>query len=406
MQNCRACGHTLINQFLDLGKSPPSNAYINDADTPETYFPLKVMVCENCWLVQTLDYARPDDLFDSNYAYLSSTSATWLEHCREYAQNAIESLGLNVDSQVIEIAANDGYLLEFFRERNIPNIGVEPTASTANIAKSKGLNIIQDFFGEKLGQDIAIRYGKADLVIANNVFAHVPDIVDFTLGIGHILKKDGVVSLEFPSLLNLIQNNLYDTVYHEHFSYLSLVAVKFIVEKCNLKIIDVEKIKTHGGSYRVWLSHSTSNHDAKASVNNALNREILAGIKDINFYGNISIASQTNKLKILEFLVSEKLKGNITVAYGAAAKGNTVLNFCGADRDLITAVFDNSAEKINKFLPGSNVPILPLAQSNDFEINNVIILPWNLTEELMQSFNDVYNSDVQFYRLSPELEKI
>jgi hypothetical protein len=408
MNKCRACGAELATEIINLKKSPPSNAYLpyKKRYSPEVAYPLIVMLCECCYLVQTVDFTSAENLFDNNYAYLSSTSTTWLLHSQKFVDQVVEAEDLNEQSFVVELASNDGYLLNFFENKNIPNLGIEPTASTAIIAMEKGIDVIQDFFSFSLSEQISRSYGHADLIIANNVYAHVPDIVDFTKGICKLLATEGVVSIEFPHLLNLIKYNQFDTIYHEHFSYLSLTAVQYIFKKCDLKIINVEEIDTHGGSLRVWGAKYKSARPVSETVIDMLEVELIAGLKEKSFYSDFKLAVDKIKIDFLAFLIDAKKKGEVTVGYGAAAKGNTLLNFCGIDDDLITLIFDNSLEKQGKISPGSNIPIQPLSDCNQYRIDNVIIFPWNIKEELKASFSSVYSNPVKYYIAVPELKMI
>jgi len=346
---CRGCNKELYHQFLDLGASPPSNAYLNDksVNLPELFYPLRVLVCDACWLVQTEDYALPEDLFNKDYAYLSSTSSSWLEHCKEFANSIIEELGLDSQSFVVEIAANDGYLLQYFKDKDIPCLGVEPTQGTAEIAKSKGINIIQDFFSENLAKEMRVVNGAADLIIANNVLAHVPNINDFVVGIKELLKEGGIASFEFPHLLNLLQENQFDTVYHEHFSYLSVVAINNIFSSNGLKITRIEELRTHGGSLRV-MAQRLSFDEAKVepSVQKFIDLEINAGLTSIDSYLKFQDKAIEIKNEFVKFLITAYGQNKKVVAYGAAAKGNTLINFAGIRPDLISFVIDRSEFKI------------------------------------------------------------
>lgn len=406
--NCRACGALLQKEVIDLHKSPPSNAYVAEQDLArgELFLPLIVMVCGECWLVQTIDYLQSEELFTNDYAYLSSTSSSWLEHARKFSISAINELSLNERSFVVELAANDGYLLQYFCENNIPNLGVEPTASTATLAKKKGIQIVQDFFSKNLANRIVADYGKADLVIANNVYAHVPDVVDFTAGIAELLTPNGIVSIEVPHVLNLIGQAQFDTIYHEHYSYFSLTAICNIFIKCGLKLISVEKIRTHGGSLRVYGSLSGANLAVHDSVEKLLREEKEAGIQSYKYYSELGKTAQNCKFELLEFLLNTRARGQKTFAFGAAAKGNTLLNYAGIQSDLIEVVFDNSIEKHNKYMPGSNIPIKPLSTCNQYDIDNVLILPWNISDELVANFRSEYRKPVKFYKAVPRIEEL
>ena len=408
MKQCRSCGSNLVTEVINLKKSPPSNAYLPKEDkySPEVFYPLIIMLCETCYLVQTIDFKESKELFDDNYSYLSSTSTSWLAHSKGFVDFVISSEKLNKNSFVVEIASNDGYLLQFFQKKQIPNLGIEPTASTASIAEKKGIMVVKDFFSLSLSCQIINMYKKSDLIIANNVYAHVPDIIDFTKGIQNLLASEGVVSIEFPHIINLIQKNQFDTIYHEHFSYLSLTSVQYIFKKCGLKIINVEEIDTHGGSLRVWGSKLSSKRTPSKDVNKMLKIEADAGIKDRKFYLNLEVEAKKIKIDFLSFLLEAKKKGETTVGYGAAAKGNTLLNFSGVKEDLVSLIFDNSIEKQGKISPGSGIPIVPLSDCNQYKIDNVVIFPWNIKDELKASFKKIYNKPVRYYVVIPELRQI
>lgn len=382
---CRHCKSELRTKFIDLGFTPPSNAYLkkNELKSSEKYYPLLVNVCHKCWLVQTEDYADKAELFDDEYSYFSSTSKSWLKHARAYSKKIIASLSLNKESFVVEVASNDGYLLKNFVKAKIPCIGVEPTKSTAQASLGIGVPVIQEFFGEKLAKQISIKYKKADLIIGNNVLAHVPDINDFAKGLKILLKKNGVITLEFPHLLNLIKFKQFDTIYHEHFSYLSLSTVNSIFAKIGLKIFNVEEIQTHGGSLRIYVSHENSTFIEKTFVKALLTKEIRFGLQNIKTYKNFQSSIYTIKNELISFLLYCKKTNKKVCAYGAAAKGNTLLNFSGIKSDLISCVYDKAKSKQGKFLPGSHLPILPWNQSYLNKYDFILILPWNLSEEII-----------------------
>jgi SAM-dependent methyltransferase len=403
--NCRHCQQLLTLPFIDLGAMPPSNAYLSSREqcANEQSYPLKVWVCEHCWLAQTEDYNKADELFTADYAYFSSTSTTWVAHAQRFANQAINQLHLSADSFVLELAANDGYLLQHFVHAGIPCLGIEPTSATAAAAREKGVEIVEDFFGVALANHLWKDYSKADLIVANNVLAHVPDINDFVAGIAAMLKPDGVCSIEFPHLLNLIQQRQFDTIYHEHYSYLSLHSVRTIMNAAGLTVYSVEKLPTHGGSLRVWLALS----DAVAidpSVNSLLAEEVEAGMATAEGYRHFQtvIASVANNF--LAFLQQAKHENKIVVAYGAAAKGNTFLNYLNINNELISAVFDAAPSKQGKFLPGSHIPILPPEQLAEFNPDFVVILPWNLREEVIVQLKTVVPPHCKFVTAIPELD--
>ena len=381
---CRHCGAPLTHTFLDLGFAPPSNAYLTVADLskPEKYYPLKIKVCDQCWLVQTEDYAQADELFSPEYAYFSSTSSGWLAHAKKYAQKMTKELGLNAQSLVIEVASNDGYLLKNFIAAGIPCLGIEPTDSTAAAAELLGIPVMREFFGEALGQQLTAKGQQADLIAGNNVYAHVPDINDFTRGLKAALKPGGTITLEFPHLMRLIEQAQFDTVYHEHFSYLSLQTVNRIFSAAGLRVWNVEELPTHGGSLRVYGCHQDDSRLTQAAVNSVLQVEIQHGLQDLNTYLKFQPRADKIKDDLLSFLIEQKRLGKKVAAYGAAAKGNTLLNYAGVGPDLVSFVCDAAAAKQNKFMPGSHIPILAPAALRSKLPDYLIILPWNLTAEV------------------------
>ena len=358
---CRFCNHTIQTEFADLVNSPPSNSYLTEKqlNEPETYYPLKVLVCEKCFLVQVDEYYKSTEIFSSDYAYFSSYSTSWLAHAKKYTEMMIDRFNYNGNSQVIEIASNDGYLLQYFKEKNIPVLGIEPTANTAKVAAEKGISSIIDFFGVKLAKQLVTEGKHADLLLGNNVLAHVPDIMDFVAGMKILLKENGVITMEFPHLYQLVLNNQFDTIYHEHFSYLSFSTVKQIFEDNGLTMFDAEEIPTHGGSLRIFAKHFNDASKAiSKNVEDLLRKEKEAGMLSLDYYTNFRVKIEKVKIDFLEFLVSQKKAGKKIVAYGAAAKGNTLLNYCGVKNDMIEFVVDASPSKQNKFMPGSHIPIV------------------------------------------------
>jgi SAM-dependent methyltransferase len=384
--NCRHCGEKLNHQFINLGAAPPSNAYLNEEDLhkPELYFPLKVFVCHHCWLVQTEDYARADELFRPDYAYFSSTSTTWLDHAAQYSAMICRRLQLGSNSFVIEIAANDGYLLKNFVARNIPCLGIEPTNSTAVSAEKIGITVLREFFGAALANKLVSEGKQADLIIGNNVYAHVPDINDFTAGLKKLLKPNGTITLEFPHLMRLIQHSQFDTIYHEHYSYLSLYTVDRIFVTAGLRIFDVEELPTHGGSLRIYGCHAEDNRPQGHHVSNMFTEEERRGLQNLKTYQTFQ--PQANKVKngLLTFLIEQKNKGKKLAAYGAAAKGNTLLNYAGVKPDLLPYVCDAAPSKQRKFLPGSHIPILSPEILKEDKPDFILILPWNIADEIIQ----------------------
>jgi SAM-dependent methyltransferase len=403
--NCRHCNTPLTHTFLDLGFAPPSNAYLTQADLvrPEKYFPLKVMVCDTCWLVQTEDYAQADELFSADYAYFSSTSTSWLNHAASYAKKMIETLGLNHGSHVIEVAANDGYLLKNFVAAGIPCLGIEPTASTAAAAEKLGIPVLREFFGEALGKRLAAEGKQADLIAGNNVYAHVPDINDFTRGLKAALKPGGTITLEFPHLLQLIEHTQFDTIYHEHFSYLSLYTVDRIFNAVGLRIRDVEQLPTHGGSLRIYGCHAEDNRPNSPAVAALLAEEARRGLQTLTTYQDFQARADQIKNDLLAFLIEQKRAGKKVAAYGAAAKGNTLLNYAGIKPDLLPFVCDAAAAKQGKYLPGSHIPIQSPSALAKSAPDYLLILPWNITDEVRQQNAALASQGTSFVIAVPRL---
>ena len=406
--NCRHCQQPLQHVFLDLGFAPPSNAYLtaDDLQKPELYFPLKLFVCEHCWLVQTEDFTSAESLFTKDYAYFSSTSQSWLDHASRYSQMIIEREKLNSDSFVIEIASNDGYLLKNFVAEGIPCLGIEPTDSTAAAAENMGIPVLREFFNEKLGQELAAQGKQADLIAGNNVYAHVPDINDFTLGLKAALKLDGIITLEFPHLMRLIEHCQFDTVYHEHFSYLSLFTVNQVFEQAGLRIFDVEELPTHGGSLRIYGCHREDTRKELPSVSVILNGEIQHGLRDLKIYHDFQARAERVKDDLLLFLIEQKQQGKKVVAYGAAAKGNTLLNYAGIKPDLLSMVCDAALSKQGKFMPGSHIPIVKPEMLSEMKPDVVLILPWNIADEIEMQFSYIDDWGGVFMRLNFKHEYI
>lgn len=403
--NCRFCQSELHETFLDLGFAPPSNSYlaVKDLSRPEQYYPLRVMVCESCWLVQTQDFANADEFFNATYAYFSSTSAGWLDHAKRYCADITGRLGLGPKSFVIEVASNDGYLLKNFVSAGVPCLGIEPTASTAAAAEAQGVPTLREFFGKTLGEKLAQEGRNADLIIGNNVFAHVPDINDFTTGIATVLKAEGVVTLEFPHLLNLIRLSQFDTVYHEHFSYLSLAVVQRIFAKAGLRIFDVEELSTHGGSLRIYGCHMGGQHKQTPSVENIIHQERDAGLERLDVFSAFQAKANAIKDALVSFLIEAKRNGQKVVGYGAAAKGNTLLNFAGVKPDLLPFVCDAAPSKQGKFMPGSHIPILAPEALKTADADFVLILPWNIATEVMEKTKPLVSSKTRYIVAVPEL---
>jgi SAM-dependent methyltransferase len=405
---CRHCQSELTLEFLDLGNAPPSNAYLEKEGLkkPELTYPLRILTCTTCWLVQTEDYADADTLFNKDYAYFSSTSKSWLGHAKNYCEMITKRLGLSSNSFIVEIASNDGYLLKNFVEAKIPCLGIEPTKSTADYSAKFGIRVNKEFFGSKVGSRMAKNDEKADLIIGNNVFAHVPDINDFTAGIANLLKKHGVVTLEFPHLMQLIKYNQFDTVYHEHFSYLSLSAVNSIFKSSNLKIFDVETLPTHGGSLRVYGCKKTADHEVKETVKYILDLEENSGLKNDLTYS--AFQQRANKVKdnLIRFLLDAKSDGKSVAGYGAAAKGNTLLNYAGIRKDLVSFICDASESKIGKFMPASQIPILHPSVLEEKRPDYLIIFPWNIANEVILQNKKIAKLGTKFVIAVPKLEII
>ena len=405
---CRHCSAQLEHTFLDLGFAPPSNAYLTHEDLarPETYYPLKIKVCDQCWLVQTEDYAQAGDLFSADYAYFSSTSSGWLAHAKIYAEKMIRQLLLKKNSLVIEVASNDGYLLKNFVVAGIPCLGIEPTASTAAAAEALGIPVIRQFFGEQLGLQLAATGKQADLIVGNNVFAHVPNINDFTRGLKAALKQGGTITLEFPHLMRLMEHTQFDTVYHEHFSYLSLNTVTRILATAGLRAFDVEELTTHGGSLRVYACHADDPRSASPDVAELVATEIRSGLTDLGRYSSFQLRADRIKYDLLTFLLAKKHEGRRVAAYGAAAKGNTLLNYAGVRPDLLPFVCDAAPSKQGKYLPGSHIPILPPVAMSERKPDFVIILPWNIAPEITQEHGYIREWGGQFVVAVPALRVV
>jgi len=390
--NCRFCKNELKDVFIDLFNSPASNSFLSkeELNEPETFYPLKVYTCSNCFLVQVDEYKKSDAIFDSNYVYFSSYSTSWLAHAKKYTEQMIERFKFYETSLVVEIASNDGYLLQYFKEKNVPVLGIEPTANTAKVSSEKGIENVVDFFGVRLATKLADENRKADLLLGNNVLAHVPDIIDFVGGMKIILKDTGVITMEFPHLMQLVDNNQFDTIYHEHFSYLSFYTVKQIFESQGLQMFDVEEIPTHGGSIRIYAKHQDDiTKTVSENVAALLKKETDKGLASLAYYDNFQQKALKAKLDLTDFLIQQKRNGKSVAAYGAAAKGNTMLNYCGIKSDLVDFVVDANPHKQNKFLPASHIPVVNEQFLKDARPDFVLILPWNLKEEIGEQLSYV-----------------
>lgn len=381
---CRFCGTPLHDVFLDLGSAPPSNAFLRaeDLTAPETWFPLRLYTCTECHLVQVDEVQKHDALFSGDYVYFSSYSRSWLAHAERYVAHATERLGLGPDSLVVEVAANDGYLLQYISARGIPCVGIEPTASTAAAARDRGIETVERFFGRAFAQEFVAARRKADLVVANNVLAHVPDVNDFVAGLSAALAAGGTITLEFPHLLQLVAQRQFDTVYHEHFSYFSLHTVQRILARHGLRVWDVEELTTHGGSLRLWVCHAGAARHETSAVADLLAKEAGAGMLDMGYYQGFQHVADQVKNDFLTFLLGCRRDGKQVVGYGAAAKGNTLLNYAGVRPDLLGYVVDASPHKQGRYLPGCRIPVVAEPSIRDTRPDFVVILPWNLREEI------------------------
>lgn len=382
---CRSCGNSLTHTFVDLGLSPVSNHFVKpeDAGHGEMFYPLHALVCERCWLVQLTDVAQADAHFHDDYVYFSSFSSSWLEHARRYVDMMIPRFGLNATSRVVEIASNDGYLLQYFVKAGIPCLGVEPTANTAAAARKIGVHSVEAFFGRATAKLLAKEGGQADLILGNNVLAHVPDINDFIAGMPMLLKPEGAITLEFPHLQQLIAQNQFDTLYHEHFSYLSLTALLPAFERAGLRVFDIEHLPTHGGSLRVYACHKGATHVESAAVAACLQHEEAAGLTRLDTYASFDETVRATKRALLDFLITAKRDGKRIAAYGAAAKGNTLLNYCGVGKDFIDYAVDKNPVKQGRLLPGTRIPVCAPDLIFRTKPDYLLILPWNIKDEVM-----------------------
>ena len=406
---CRHCNDEVTLPLVDLGSAPPTNSYLTERSlhAPEIWFPLRVLVCEQCWLVQTEDFAQADELFDADYAYFSSFSNSWLAHADRYVGDMTSLLGLDQHSHVVEIAANDGYLLQYVMARGIPCTGIEPTESTAAVARAMGISIVEEFFGAPLAHQLAKQGKQADLMVANNVLAHVPDINDFVSGFAILLKDDGVATFEFPHLLRLIAETLFDTIYHEHFSYLSLTAVQRIFQSNGMVLFRAEELPTQGGSLRVFAQRSDKGkRTIEPSVVNILTKEATAGLQKAEHYRDFQARTDRIKHDLSRFLLNAHFEGKTVAAYGAAAKGNTLLNYAGIRPDLLAFVVDRNPAKQGKYMPGSRIPIVDESHLKQVKPDYVLILPWNLRTEITEQLSYVKDWGGKFVTALPNLQII
>lgn len=402
---CRSCGNPLNNTFIDLGMSPLSNAYIKEEDIEkaEKFYPLHAYVCDKCFLVQLDKFETPEQIF-SDYAYFSSYSDSWLQHANNYADMIIDRFQFGKESRVIEVASNDGYLLQFFKKKNIPILGIEPAANVAEVAEANGIPTLVEFLGVECATKLKEKGVKADLLIGNNVLAHVPDINDFVEGLKILLSNQGIITMEFPHLLNLIKLNQFDTIYHEHFSYLSFIAVKTIFNKHGLKLFDVERLSTHGGSLRIYACHSNYNRAISDNVSILIQEERKEGLLSINTYESFSEKVKENKRKLLDFMIYAKRQGKTIVGYGAPAKGNTLLNYCGIRSDFIDYTVDRNPYKQGRYLPGVHLKIKAPEIIIETKPDYILVLPWNLKDEIISQLSYVREWGAKFIIPIPDVE--
>jgi len=406
--NCRFCNNTLKHVFIDLVNSPPSNSYLTkeQLNEPEVFYPLKLFVCENCFLVQIDEIKKASEIFSHDYAYFSSYSTSWLEHAHRYVDMITERFGYDEQSQVMELASNDGYLLQYFQKQNISALGIEPSKNVAHAAQEKGIETIIDFFGVKLAKHLVAQNRKADLIIGNNVFAHVPDVNDFVAGMKIALNDGGVITLEFPHLMQLIEQNQFDTIYHEHYSYFSFYTASLIFDEHGLELFDVEQISTHGGSLRIYGKHKEDTSKSISSNVADLLKEEAKAMQNIEYYKGFQEKVNEVKINLVSFLLVQKKLDKKVVAYGAAAKGNTLLNYCGVKNDLIEFVVDASPHKQGKYLPGSHIPIVTEEMIKKNKSDYILILPWNLITEITDQLKYIKEWDAKLVLPIPKLEII
>tara|TARA_Y100000590_G_scaffold119742_1_gene137060 strand:+ start:19066 stop:20310 length:1245 start_codon:yes stop_codon:yes gene_type:complete len=404
---CRSCHADVKHCFLDLGVAPPSNALISSEDVSfhEKSFPLRVFVCDHCWLAQTEDFVRPDELFNADYSYFSGFSSTWLRHCQSLVERIVNDFSVTHNDKIFEVASNDGTLLGIFSSFGFQCLGIEPTHTAAQASRIKGLSVIEEFIGLDSAKKISKIHGKSQVLIANNVLAHVPDINDFTKGCLELLDDAGIVVFEFQSLFKLMGKGLFDTIYHEHFSYLSFTAVSNIFLSLGLTIIDVEEVDTHGGSLRVIAQHSTSGvNEIKENVSTMLDFEEKNGVKSLQFYKGLQDKANECRKNFLEFLNARKNEGAVVIAYGAAAKGNTLLNFSSVDEKLIKYVVDRNIEKQGKYLPGSKLLVVSENRITEDKPDYVVVLPWNISSEISEQLNYVEEWGGKLVTAVPQLK--
>ncbi|SFW98357.1 Methyltransferase domain-containing protein [Thermoactinomyces sp. DSM 45891] len=406
-KKCRFCQSNLEHTFLDLGVSPLANSFVNSdgLNKMEPFYPLHTFVCKSCLLVQLSEFESPHHIFNE-YLYFSSYSSTWLLHAETYVEMVTKRFHLTDTSQVIEIASNDGYLLQYFQRKNIPCLGIEPAKNVAEAALQKGINTISEFFGNELAKELLSENMQADLIVANNVLAHVPNLHDFVAGLKTLLKDDGVITIEFPHLLQLITHKQFDTIYHEHFSYFSLVSVKRILAHYKLQVFDVEELSTHGGSLRLFIKHEHKDVRVSPRVRDLIQKEVEQGLDKLNSY--LQFAKQIEELKIetLKFLIQAKQENKRIVGYGAPAKGNTLLNFYGVGKEFLSYTVDANHHKQGLYLPGTRIPVQNPEILKQTKPDYLLILPWNLKEEIVQQCSFIREWGGKFLVIIPEIEVI
>lgn len=404
---CRNCGSETDFTMLDLGTAPLSNGYLTseDLDMPEMWLPLRVHVCTQCWLVQAEDFVSRTEMFTHDYAYLSSASTSWLEHCRSFATHIVAEEGLSVNSLVVEVASNDGYLLQYFDDLGVPSVGIEPTHVAASISRERGIRTEECFLGRDSARSIVTKYGPADLVVANNVLAHVPDLEDFVSALSHLLSRDGILTVEFPRVTCLIDGFQFDTVYHEHYSYFSLHSVADVLSRRGLKIFDIEEISTHGGSFRIYATHESNlTRTANEEVQRLLSFENDLGVTTTAYYSSLASEARGIADSLQSFLAECFAKNLRVVGYGAAAKGNTLCNYAGVRADQIEYVADRSVAKIGRYTPGTRIPIVSAEFLHHDSPDFVIIFPWNIADEVVAELRGKLPSSTKFVSFIPKLE--
>lgn len=403
--HCRHCGGRNFVPFLDLGQAPPSNSYLatEAGIAGEKTYPLVIRTCTDCWLTQTRDFAEREEFFSPDYAYFSSFSSSWLNHAKVYVETMRQRFGLGSDSLVCEVAANDGYLLRHVQSAGIACYGIEPTASTATAARQLGLDIIEEFFGVELAERLVLDGRQADLIAANNVLAHVPDINDFVAGFAVLLKPDGVATFEFPHLLEMVAGSQFDTAYHEHYSYLSLLSVEQVFTRAGLRVFDVETTPWHGGSLRIFSCRTDANHSGSPAVGALRNREKAAGMDRPDFYTGFQKEANRARDELRAFLADARAKGIKVAAYGAAAKGNTLLNFADVKACDIDFVVDRNPAKQGHLMPGSHIPVVDEARLKQAKPDRVVILPWNIETEIKMQLSYIADWDGKFVTAIPKL---